>query len=278
LWFSSRNIVRPLQALEARAVELGWGNYQAIEDPVGGIGEIHNLQTELIHMSHKVRTAQEGLRDYIGAITLGQEDERRRLARELHDDTLQSLIALNQRLQLFQLSLQDDPQTTQHNETLIQLQNLAEQTIQDLRRITRAMRPIYLEDLGLVAALEMLTRETEQGHRMAVGFKRIGTEIRLLPEAELALYRIAQEALNNTIKHADADQANVKILFEPGLITLEISDEGIGFDVPESPAAFAPGGHFGLLGLYERAEMIGATLRIISRPGAGSQIIVTLAI
>lgn len=272
LWFSSRYIVRPLQALEMRAAELGWGDFQAIEDSVGGIEEIRNLQGELIHLSRKVQAAQKGLHDYIGAITLGQEEERLRLARELHDDTLQSLIALNQRLQLVQMAMEESPQTQQQAEMLTQLQDLAAQTMQDLRRMTRALRPAYLEELGLVAALEMLAREVDQAVPMLVGFQRVGIENRLAPEVELALFRIAQEALNNVVKHAQASHASLSVAFSSASIRLEVHDDGVGFDVPESPAAFAPSGHFGLLGLHERAEMIGAQLKISSIAGEGSQI------
>jgi signal transduction histidine kinase len=276
LWFSNRYIVRPLQSLESRAAELGWGNYNAIEEPVGGVEEIRKLQAELIHLAGKVSAAQSGLRGYISAITMGQEDERRRLARELHDDTLQALIALNQRLQLVQLNLMERPHTQQEAQGLKQLQGLAEQTIEDLRRMTRALRPVYLEELGLVAALDMLSRETSSSHNLYIVFQRIGAERRLAPEIELALYRIAQEALNNFVKHAEIAQANLRITYTPEMVSLEVSDEGRGFEVPDSPAAFAPGGHFGLLGMQERAEMIGAQLEILSKPSRGTQITVIL--
>jgi signal transduction histidine kinase len=104
LWFGLRWIVQPLQALESKAATLAWGEFSAIEQPVGGIAEIRRLQSELIHMARKVKAAQQSLHGYIGAITAGQEEERRRLARELHDDTIQSLIALKQRVQLVQLA------------------------------------------------------------------------------------------------------------------------------------------------------------------------------
>jgi len=272
LWFGARQIVQPLQSLEAKAADLAWGHYEAIEQPVDGITEIRRLQAELIHMAHKVRTAQESLRDYIGAITAGQEEERRRLARELHDDTLQSLIALNQRIQLAQLALADSPAAG----SLAEIQTLMEQTMSDLRRFTRALRPIYLEDLGLVAALEMLTREVGQADNLRVGFHRAGSERRLSSEVELALYRMAQEALSNVARHAQALQVSLSITFKPDAVIMTISDNGRGFQVPASPAELAPSGHFGLLGLHERAELIGAHLDIQSSPGQGTLVIVQL--
>jgi signal transduction histidine kinase len=278
LWFSNRFIIRPLQALETRAMELGRGNFEAIEAPVGGIEEIRTLQLELVNMAAKVRASQKGLHDYISAITHGQEEERRRLARELHDDTLQSLIALNQRLQLVQLKMQGAPQTAEQAETLDQLQQMAQQTIQNLRRMTRGLRPVYLEELGLVAALEMLAKETELGFPIVVDFQRTGSERRLEAEEELALYRIAQEALNNVIKHSEADQARLLLAFSVGLVELEVSDNGKGFDASEDAVISAQNGHLGLLGLHERAEMIGAQIQIHSNPGSGSTLSVILSV
>lgn len=305
LWFGANRIVQPLRLLEARAARLGWGDYEAITEPVGGISEIRHLQGELTHLANKVRAAQQGLRDYIGAMTAGQEEERRRLARELHDDTLQALIALNQRLQLLRLNLDQRaaagqaaggqvvggrtmdasgaPGPAGGGEVLSaltgevdELQELAEATIRDLRRLTRDLRPIYLEDLGLATALEMLAREASQPETLVVEYRQQGQITRLAPQVELALYRMAQEALSNVARHARATRATLSLVFEPDRLQLGIQDNGQGFVVPESPAAFAPGGHFGLLGLYERAEMIGARLDIQSVPGRGTRVNVIL--
>ena len=270
LWFGLRWIVKPLQDLESKAAPLAWGEFNAIEQPVGGITEIRRLQTELIHMARKLKAAQQSLHSYIGAITSGQEEERRRLARELHDDTIQSLIALKQRVQLAQLASKNGSSEA----SLTEVVSLTEQTIENVRRQTRALRPIYLEDLGLVTALEVLARETSQAANIPVEFQRQGTEVRLNPNVELALYRMAQEALNNVIKHAEATQANLNISFTSQQVTLQVIDNGKGFDVPKSPAEFAPAGHFGLLGLYERAELLRARLEIFSSPGQGSRITV----
>lgn len=272
LWFAAKQIVQPLQELEAKAGALSWGDFETIQEPVGGISEIRHLQTELIEMSRKVKAAQEGLHDYIGAITSAQEEERTRLARELHDDTIQAVIALKQRVQLAQKSIKD----ANGRQALKELESLAEQTVENLRRLTRALRPIYLEDLGLVTALEMLARETSQNHPLSVEFQKTGQERRLAREVELSLYRVAQEALNNVVKHADATRADVNIFFEDSEIQMEVRDNGNGFIVPNSPTEFAPNGHFGLLGVHERADLIGASLRIESALGRGTRVQVRL--
>ena len=271
LWFEARQIVQPLQKLESQAAALSWGNYEMINKPVGGIEEVKRLQKELIHLSEKVRKAQAGLRSYIGAITEGQEDERRRLSNELHDDTIQSLIALNQRVQLAQLTAQPNLQSN-----LAEIQSLVDQTIGNLRRLIRDLRPVFLEDLGLSAALDALSREASQTYKLPIAFQLMGKERRLAPEVELAFYRIAQEGLSNMGRHAYAKHGWVLLAFSPGDVSLTLRDDGKGFETPESPAEFAPGGHFGLLGIHEKAERLGAKLRIRSGRNKGTELKVTL--
>jgi two-component system sensor histidine kinase UhpB len=273
LWFGVRQIEQPLQSLESKASDLTWGRFNTIEQSVGGIAEIRRLQTELIHLAQKVKTAQKSLHSYIGAITSGQEEERRRLARELHDSTLQALIALNQRVQLAKLSPSDKPT----EEMLANIQTLLEQTMTDLRLFTRALRPIYLEDLGLVAALETLTQEVGQSAGTPVEFRKSGPEHRLAPEVELALYRLAQEALSNATRHSQATHIILSIAFSPEKVTLVVSDDGIGYAVPDNPAEFVSEGHFGLLGMHERVELIGGLLEIHSEPGKGTRVTVSVA-
>ena len=274
LWFGARQIVRPLQQLELKAAALAGGDFQAIKEPVGGISEVRHLQYELGEMSRKVQAAQEGLHDYIGAITAAQEEERLRMARELHDDTIQAVIVLKQRVQLAERSTSDPNSRIALNE----LETLAEQTIQNLRRLTHALRPIYLEDLGLVPALQMLAREGGQAKALEINFLQKGRERRLPREAELALYRIAQEALNNVIRHSKATRAELEVAYEENEIQVSVRDNGVGFKVPASPTDFAPSGHFGLLGMGERAELIGARLNVRSTPGAGTRLSVRFAI
>ena len=274
LWFGARQIIQPLQNLELHARNLAWGNFDTITDSVGGIEEISRLQNTLIYLSKKVQTSQKGLHGYIGAMTTGQEEERRRLARELHDATIQDLIALGQRIHLIQSKNKDEDVKNRLDE----LQKLTQGSIRDLRRLTHALRPLYLDDLGLVAALNMLAQEIQASSAMPVSFQRIGNEKRLSPETELALYRMVQEGLSNIIRHAQASKASVSLVFSPDTISLTISDNGLGFTVPESPAEFAPGGHFGLLGLYERAELIEARLTVHSVLNEGTNILITLPV
>ena len=271
LWFGAKQIVQPLQKLESKAAALASGDFESIKESVGGILEVQHLQKELTEMARKVQAAQEGLHDYIGAITSAQEEERLRLARELHDETIQAVIALKQRVQLSGKLVKDQ----NGKRSLQELEGLAEQTVENLRRIIRALRPIYLEDLGLVTALEMLAHETKT---LQVDFYCTGHEQRLERDVELALYRIAQEALSNVVRHAKASHATLKIDFSEHEIKLEISDDGIGFITPTSPTDFASSGHFGLLGMRERSELIGGRLEVKSEAGVGTQVSVRLPV
>lgn len=277
VWFGASQVVRPLRRLEAQTATLGEGDYQTIRKPVGGISEIQQLQSELIQMAEKVDEAQRSLHGYIGAITDAQEEERKRLARELHDDTLQALIALKQRVQLAQLEQgPTDGKGSAESPELDEIAALTEQTIDNLRRLTRAMRPAYLDDLGLVPSLEMLARETAQSAGMQIEFHTVGVERRLPASNELALYRMAQEALSNIARHSQAKTATLTISFSPQSVRLLVKDDGVGFRVPENLAENAGRGHYGLLGLHERAELLGAELDIESGPGKGTRIEVTL--
>jgi signal transduction histidine kinase len=107
---------------------------------------------------------------------------------------------------------------------------------------------------------------------LKVEFHTSGNERRLEADVELALYRMVQEALSNTVHHAQATQASVKVDFAAQAVNITINDNGVGFEVPKSPTEFVPGGHFGVVGLYERAQLIGAGLEITSAPGKGTQI------
>ncbi len=274
LWFGARQIVKPLQDLESKAGAVAQGDYETIQQSVGGIPEVQHLQSELAEMAQRVQASQDGLHDYIGAITSAQEEERLRLARDLHDDTIQELIALKQRLEITAKAVKD-PGAVQ---LLGELQQLTEGTIENVRRLTRALRPIYLEDLGLVTALEMLARETRQAHGLEVDFVRHGDERRLPQEIELPLYRIAQQALNNVVRHARAQRASLQIEFGEEEARILVRDDGIGFEQPSMPTDFAAQGNFGLLGMRERAELIGARLEVHSGSGRGTQVLVSLPV
>lgn len=273
VWLGIQRIVYPLRRLEAQATDLAWGDFAAIERPVGGIAEIRHLQSTLQHMTGRVQAAQASMRDYIGAITQAQEDERQRLARELHDQTAQALVALDHREQMLKPYLKDEPAAS---DLLSEIRTMIVEIIDDLRRIVRALRPIYLEELGLAPALQMLARDLGLEEKMTVHFEKTGAPQRLISEHEMALYRIAQEALNNAWQHSEASQIWLSIQFETDQVTITVRDDGKGFAAPRHAAELDASGqrHFGVMGMYERAALIGAHLQVKSEPGSGAVITV----
>ena len=273
LWFGERKVLRPLEMLEQKAAALGRGEFESIEGDVGGIDAVQRLQVELVQMSRKVDRAQRNLRTQVGAITLGQEEERRRLARELHDDTIQSLIALNQRVQLAQLRANGDGSAATE---LNNLQEMISDLIADVRRFTHALRPVGLEDLGLIPALELLVENSRSGNAVEIVLMPHGEPRRLPMTQEFTLYRIAQEAINNALRHSGATEIGVDVVFSAEKTTLTIQDNGSGFHVPPSIGEMATIGNFGLLGIHERAELIDATLQIDSLPGSGTSVSVCI--
>ncbi|MGC8781846.1 MAG: histidine kinase, partial [Anaerolineae bacterium] len=194
------NVVRPLQELARRAARVAWGDFDAIEQPVDGVQEIDDLRVTLAQMAERMRAYQRGMRDYLTAITQGQEAERHRLAHELHDVTIQGLIALKQRGQMALKALAHDPARAAAR--LQELNGLIDEEITALRRIIGDLRPIYLEDLGFVPALEMLARQTEERRGLRVHLTVQGEVVRLAHDLELAAYRIVQQALDNVAAHA----------------------------------------------------------------------------
>lgn len=270
LWFGTIKIIQPLRAFQDQAELFTQGNYQAFNDPVGGIEEIQILQTTFIDMAEEVENAQQVLTGYLNIVTKGQEEERKRLARELHDDTLQSLIALNQRIMLARRQADHDDMKG----ALTEIETMLAKTMQELRRLTRALRPIYLEDLGLVPALESLALETSESLNIPIVFRSEGAERRLADNIEIALYRISQEAISNISRHSQASKADLSITFNDADLKLEITDNGIGFDPPKNPGDFAQMGHYGLLGIHERTVLIKASFQIRSEPGNGTAIVI----
>ncbi|NIM94722.1 MAG: hypothetical protein GTO18_13560 [Anaerolineales bacterium] len=273
LWFGARQVVGPIRKLQDKAEQLAQSNYAAIEESVGGIEEIKSLQETLVWMVKNIREAQSALQRYIAAITDAQEDERRRLARELHDETIQDLIAIDQHIQMIRM---DKKNNSDVEDQLATVRREVNETIQELRRLIRALRPIYLEDLGLVPALEMLVKEAETDKKYEVSFSVDGNIRRLEPNVELAIYRVIQEALSNSIRHANANTIALHLQFEDDGLEVSFQDNGAGFHPPDRPSSLGAEDRFGLMGMYERAELIGARLKLNSSPGSGTQINIEL--
>ena len=219
---------------------------------------------------------QENLRYYLQEIARAQEEERRRIARELHDSTAQTLIALLHQLE----NLLGDKAKLPVREAKA-LWGFYEQirdVLREVRRFSRDLRPSILDDLGLLPALEWVTGELKKEYGVETALEVVGDVRRFSQEAELILFRIVQEALRNVAKHAQASKAEVKIEFEKQKTRVTISDDGIGFELPESLGDLPHTGKLGLAGMQERVQLLGGNLKLKSKPGKGTTVIATAPI
>lgn len=208
---------------------------------------------------------------YAASVLRVQEEERRRIAQELHDEPVQALISLCRRLDLLP-GRADLPAATVN--ALEQVRCLSAGIASDLRELARGLRPPCLDDLGLVAALRQLLARVEDRAGIVATLRIRGTERRLAPETELGLFRIAQEALHNVERHARAHRVTVGLIFDGG-VRLRIVDDGNGF-VGATGAQGNGREGLGLLGMQERAALLGGQLRLCSSPGAGTAIVVVV--
>ncbi len=229
LLFGLLFVVRPLRLLSDRTRRIGQGDFTAASAAVGGVDEIEDLRKAVDQMAQQIQGYQAGLQSYLHAVTRAQEEERARLARELHDETIQTLTALDHKVQKLQRTLEREPAPIR--KSLEDLHEMAAGATAEVRRFSRALRPLYLEDLGLAPALELLAKES------SAGFTLVGAPRRVRPDIELALYRIGQESLSNARRHAQATQVEVTLAFAPSEVRLTISDDGMGFQLPTDLSA-----------------------------------------
>jgi signal transduction histidine kinase len=216
---------------------------------------------------HATRLSDARRGELLQRITAAQEAERQRIARELHDETGQALTGLALALSSVGQLIQTTPETAVAQVT--QLRDMCTSAIDELRHLINYLRPSQLDDLGLVAALRWHVEQLDQRSPTEFGFEIMGTPRRLTPEAETTLFRIAQEGLNNVVKHASAKSAVLQIEFTENTVELCLFDNGHGFDVKErlQPGA---GLAWGLVGIQERATLAGGELTINSTPGKGT--------
>jgi signal transduction histidine kinase len=219
-------------------------------------------------------TAEENLRYYVGQVTKVQEEERKYLARELHDSTVQTLVALIYQLDNF---MADKPVLTENQVAKLQgVYKSLKRAVEDVRNFSRRLRPPVLDDLGLIPVLEWLTGELKKSYGVEIAIEITGEHRRLDPDMELTLFRIIQEAMINATKHANVKSANVKIDYLPDRVRVEIVDKGEGFDLPKKIGSLPRDGKLGLAGIAERVELLGGKLEIRSRKGEGTAVLVEL--
>lgn len=220
---------------------------------------------------HRQLAARERAHEnFVEQVIEAQELERRRLAGDIHDGISQRLVTLSYRLDAAAQALDDRAALT---EQLERARDLADLTLQEARAAISGLRPPVLDDLGLSGGLASLARSIPQ-----VGIEVDLADTRLPDHIELALYRIAQECLQNVVKHAGASSTRLTFRVDGDVARLEIADDGVGFDTFEHPLGADEMGGYGLLSMAERAEIVGGRLNIRSRPGAGTTVTATVPV
>ncbi len=217
---------------------------------------------------------RENLSFYLRRVTRAQEEERTRIARELHDETAQDLIALSR--QVDDLISRGNHLSTSDTALLKGLQDQIDRTLSGVRRFSQDLRPSILDDLGLLPALEWLTSDTSQYFGINIKIRVVGSAHRFAPEVELVLFRIVQEALRNVCKHSAASKAKVTLEFGEENTVVSVRDNGKGFEFQKGTRDLDSSGKLGLVGMQERARLLGGSLDIESEMGKGTNIVVTV--
>ena len=218
------------------------------------------------------KQAEDNIRTYAELVTEAQEEERKRIARELHDDTAQELASLALNMDI----LINKPEGLS-KEIIDSLEEFRERTVniqRGIRRFSQDLRPSLLNDFGLLVALRWIAEDMTSHYVLDTSVEVSGTSRRLSQNTELVLFRIAQEALSNVRKHANANKAVIQLTFSSGKTRMVIIDDGQGFKIPKATSDFVPMGKLGILGMHERVRLINATIEIKSEIGKGTTIAV----
>ncbi len=283
----SKVITSPIQALKYGAAQISRGNLEykirvKSKDELGKLADSFNeMATALFRGREKAREVadenidkerkiQENLRLYVQKISEAQESERKRVARELHDQTVQDLIVVTRQL--------DDLSSGNTKLNAQDIRVEVQKILQGVRNFGQELRPSILDDLGLVPAVNWLASLINKENVISVDTEITGIYPNLPPETDLMLFRIVQEALTNVRKHSGAKKVLVKIDFNDKLVNILIQDNGMGFSMPLRIADFTRTGKLGLVGITERVQLLGGNINIFSQPNQGVTIKIEIPI
>jgi PAS domain S-box-containing protein len=222
----------------------------------------------------KEKQLKENMQFYIDEITRAQEEERKRIARDLHDETVQTLSSLF--MEAHDILAKSDDIPAHVRKRLEHLAAIINNTVEEVRRFTKELRPGLLDKLGLIPSLEIMVDEYCDNTEVNYLFTVTGSERRLAPETEVILFRIAQEALNNLLKHARATKTVLNIDFAEDEVVFLITDNGCGFVLPDELGDFARSGKLGLISMNERVHLLNGNFWVQSQPGSGTTITVKI--
>jgi signal transduction histidine kinase len=268
-------LTRPILSLARATQEVAKGNFSPrvkrwANDEIGDLADAFNVMTEELAHTDELRRERESLRrQLMEKVITTQEDERRRIARELHDSTSQNLTSLIVGLRMMEAQCANCASPTKAAD----LRQVASKTLDEVHDLSMRLRPRVLDDLGLSAALERLAHEWQARYKISADVA-IQLNERLPGDVETAIYRIVQEALTNIARHAQAKSASILIEKRGDTVRAIVEDDGIGFDVNTNHGER----HLGLMGMRERAELLNGTLTIESTPQHGTSVFIEIPI
>jgi two-component system sensor histidine kinase UhpB len=269
-WVTLR-VLLPLKRLVKQSRWILEGNSSPFKNSTGGIREIDELRRSLCYMLEQIELGREREAMYRDALTQSQENERMRIAHEIHDDTIQSLVLVSHNLERATYSAKNNKRDiTDH---LDNARNQLQSTVDSLRQMIMNLRPTILDDLGLVAAIDAL-RDNHPVFEFVVS----GENRPISHTQELALFRTVQEAISNAERHASPHHVIATLRYSKAHVSLEICDDGVGFQVPPQLQEFANSEHYGLIGLYERITHLGGQFKIDSQPRIGTRLAATFEV
>lgn len=286
-WITTRHVTGPTEQLTVAAQRMARGDLESpikvrAHDEVGRLAEnLDAMRQKLRHAYQQVSDANERLElqvaertarltDLLGKVISAQEEERGRLARELHDETAQTIAALSIALDRTRHELEDAPPGAVAQ--LQEAQAIVKRLLEETRRLILDLRPMALDDLGLVPAIRWYAETHLHQEGVTTMIESDRPAVRLAPHLEVALFRIAQEAINNIAKHAEAKQATIRLFFSDSAVRIAVADDGRGFDVDLALAS--AGNSVGLIGLQERTRLLNGRMDIRSAVGRGTQLTV----
>ncbi len=272
-------LTRPIVSLVRAAQAVGRSDFSQrvkrwADDEIGELSVAFNGMTEGLARAAREREEREQMRThYLAQIITAQEDERKRIARELHDETGQALASLMVGLR----NVEEAPTDDELRRRLNDLREITAHTLENVRQLSIELRPSVLDDHGLVAALDRYSQDYTARHHVQIDYQTVGLNgVRLPPLIESALYRIVQEALTNVAKYAHAQHISVLLEKRTDQISAIVEDDGRGFDVESTLSPTASNRRLGLYGMHERAALLGGTVTIESRPGGGTSVFVRI--
>lgn len=269
-WMVLRATFQPLDELEKTVDQVRQGNFSVrASKPDFGDPNIDALSQTMNGMLDTVERYRAQLHNLSMQVVNAQEEERKRIARELHDDTAQVLTA-----QLLRLKTMEATDTRLDPDSLGQLIEMTAGALEDIRHMAHELRPPSIDDLGLHASVESLTAQFRERFGIPITYRTEGSKRRFPSGIEIAMYRIVQEALTNVAKHANADSVIVEIGNDDQFVWARVTDHGIGFD-PLSVDR-SDGSGLGLFGMQERTTLFSGKLKIDAAPGRGTTVSVRI--